>query len=368
MDDVEPVAATKEEVEAICRRVRCPVLVVQGDRDNCQPFSRGLALAELIGAEHVHLAGAGHLPTARYPVLINRLIHEFAARFDPAVPERRTWVARRRRARGGRCSSPRRSASAMPGATSRSRGSCGGACPDLEVQWLAQQPVTTLLEACGETVHPASAELAPEAAGVDAEAGEHELHAFQMLRRLDEIFCANFMVFHDLVRQERFDVWIADEAWEVDYFLHENPELKTAPYAWLTDFVGVLPMPDGGEREAFLAADHNAQMVEHVARNPRLRDRSIFIGDPDDIVPGALGPGLPAIRDWTERAFRLRRLHHRLRARRDRRSRRAARRVRLCTGRAGLHRRSRWVGRRHASARRAIAAFPEAGGASRSCA
>ena len=49
-----PVAATKEEVEAICRRVRCPVLVVQGDRDNCQPFERGLALAELTGAEHVH--------------------------------------------------------------------------------------------------------------------------------------------------------------------------------------------------------------------------------------------------------------------------------------------------------------------------
>ena len=165
--------------------------------------------------------------------------------------------------------------------------------PGLEVHWLAQAPVTTLLEACGETVHPASAALAPEAAGVDAEAGEHELHAFQMLRRLDEIFCANFMVFHDLVQEEPFDLWIADEAWEVDYFLHENPELKTAPYVWLTDFVGVLPMPGGGEREAFLAADTNAQMVEHVARHPRLRDRSIFIGDPDDIVPEPLGPGLP---------------------------------------------------------------------------
>ena len=154
------------------------------------------------------------------------------------------------------------------------------------------------------------------------------------------------MVFHDLVREERFDVWIADEAWEVDYFLHENPELKTAPYVWLTDFVGVLPMPDGGEREAFLAADYNAQMVEHVARNPRLRDRSIFIGDPDDIVPERLGPGLPAIRDWTEAALRVRRLHHRLRPGRDRRSRCAPRRVRLRARREGLRRRRRRLGRR----------------------
>jgi predicted glycosyltransferase len=124
-----------------------------------------------------------------------------------------------------------------------------------------------------------------------------------MLRRLDEIFAANFMVFHDLVGDERFDLWIADEAWEVDYFLHENPELKTAPYVWLTDFVGIVPMVEGGTREAFLAADSNAQMVEHIARNPRLRDRSIFIGDPDDLVPGRLGPDLPPIREWTESQF-----------------------------------------------------------------
>jgi hypothetical protein len=124
-----------------------------------------------------------------------------------------------------------------------------------------------------------------------------------MLRRLDEIFCANFTVFNDLVEEERFDVWIADEAWEVDYFLHENPELKTAPYVWMTDFVGVLPMPEGGEREAFLAADHNAQMVEHVARHPRLRDRSIFVGEPDDLVADSLGPGLPSIREWTLERF-----------------------------------------------------------------
>ena len=117
---------------------------------------------------------------------------------------------------------------------------------------------------------------------------------------MDEILVANFMVFHDLVEAEPYDVWIADEGWEIDYFLHENPELKTAAYCWLTDFVGWLPMPDGGEREAFLTADYNAEMIEHIARFPRIRDRAIFVGNPDDIVPDTFGPGLPAIRDWTE--------------------------------------------------------------------
>jgi predicted glycosyltransferase len=71
-------------------------------------------------------------------------------------------------------------------------------------------------------------------------------------------------------------------------------------YVWLTDFVGWLPMPDGGEREAFLTADYNAEMIEHIARFPRLRDRAVFVGNPDDVVPDRFGPGLPPIREWVE--------------------------------------------------------------------
>jgi predicted glycosyltransferase len=120
---------------------------------------------------------------------------------------------------------------------------------------------------------------------------------------MDEILVANFMLFHDVVREQPYDLWIGDEAWEVDYFLHENPELKSAAYVWLTDFVGWLPMPDGGEREAFLTADYNAEMIEHIARFPRIRDRALYVGAPEDVVTEQFGPGLPSIRDWTEQHY-----------------------------------------------------------------
>jgi predicted glycosyltransferase len=67
--------------------------------------------------------------------------------------------------------------------------------------------------------------------------------------------------------------------------------------------VGWLPLPDGGEREAFLTADYNAEMIDHIARFPRVRDRAIFVGDPGDVVPDAFGPELPLIREWTEEHF-----------------------------------------------------------------
>ena len=55
--------------------------------------------------------------------------------------------------------------------------------------------------------------------------------------------------------------------------------------------------------EADVTTDYNAEMIEQRARFQRVRDRSIFVGDPDDIVPESFGPGLPDIREWTEQNF-----------------------------------------------------------------
>jgi len=103
-----------------------------------------------------------------------------------------------------------------------------------------------------------------------------------------------------VVTDGHYDLVIGDEAWDVDYFLHENPELKQTAYVWMTDFVGWLPMPDGGDQERLLTADYNAEMIEHIARFPRLRDRAIFVGNSQDVVGGRFGPDLPPIREWVE--------------------------------------------------------------------
>lgn len=172
--------------------------------------------------------------------------------------------------------------------------------PDLQIDWLAQHPVTRVLADAGETIHPASAHLANESAHIEDESADHDLHAFQAIRRMDEILVNNFMVFNDVVDETYYDLVIGDEAWDVDYFLHENPELKRFAFAWMTDFVGWLPMPGGGDAEAALTADYNAEMLEQRARYRRLRDRSIFVGNPDDIVDESFGLGMPRIREWTE--------------------------------------------------------------------
>jgi len=289
---------SEADLRELCSRVRCPVLVLHGDEDAISPHRRGEELARATAGELVTLEGAGHFPHVRDPVQVNLLIRDFVA--PPRRPAR--WVrAKSRRKRALYVSSPIGLGHAQRDAAIADE--LRKLHPDLEIDWLAQHPVTAVLEARGERVHPASAYLANESGHIESESAEHDLHCFQAIRRMDEILLANFMVFDDLVRDEQYDLWIGDEAWELDYYLHENPELKRAAYVWLTDFVGWLPMADGGEREGFVTADYNAEMIEHIARFPRLRDRAVFVGDAEDIVPDAFGPGLPLIRDWTEEHY-----------------------------------------------------------------
>jgi predicted glycosyltransferase len=235
-------------------------------------------------------------------VRVNKLLVEFVESVAPARRAERRWArGKSRRKRALFISSPIGLGHAQRDVAIARE--LRAVHPDLEIEWLAQHPVTKVLEANGEYVHPASRLLANESHHIECESAEHDLHCFQTWRRMDEILLANYMVFHDLVDGGDYDLWIGDEAWELDYYLHENPEEKRAAYCWLTDFVGWLPMDDGGDHEAYLTADYNAEMIEHIARYPRLRDRAIFVGDPEDIVPHHFGPELPPIRAWTEEHY-----------------------------------------------------------------
>jgi pimeloyl-ACP methyl ester carboxylesterase len=68
---------SREAVEEIAARVRCPVLVIHGEDDRIRPVAHGVELARLTGGTFVGFEGGGHLPHARHPVKVNLLIHEF---------------------------------------------------------------------------------------------------------------------------------------------------------------------------------------------------------------------------------------------------------------------------------------------------
>jgi pimeloyl-ACP methyl ester carboxylesterase/predicted glycosyltransferase len=286
-------------VDALLERIRAPTLIIHGTDDQIIPFSNSEAIARRIpDARLVGLDGSGHGPQLRDPVKVNLLVDDFVGVRRPS--RRISRAMHRRRPRALYISSPiglghAQRDLAIVRAMREQR-------PELEVVWLAQHPVTRFLEAAGETIHPASARLANESAHFESEMCEHDLHCFQAWRNMDEILLANFMLFHDIVRDDHYDLWLGDESWEVDYYLHENPNLKAAPYVFMTDFVGWLPIDERGD-EARIAADYNHENIKHIERYPFVRDRALFIGNPTDIVPRTFGPALPGMPDWIPKHF-----------------------------------------------------------------
>ena len=287
------------------------------------PIAIGERLAELTGGELIELEGAGHGPPAREPVLVNTEIRAFVERvWPPQIPPRRGAGPGRwsRRPRVLYLSSPiglghaRRDVAIA--AALRTPASGG---PDRLAGPGPGDPGARRPPASGSI--PPRRWLANESAHIEAEALDHDLHAFRAIRRMDEILINNFMVFDDVVADEPYDLVIGDEAWDVDYFLHENPERKRFAYAWFTDFVGLAA--DARRRRVprrALTADYNAEMLEQRARLPAAAGPLDLRRQPRRHrrrTPS--GRACRAIRDWTERELRLRRVRHRLRADRRRR-------------------------------------------------
>lgn len=297
--DARTIPPARDVSEAMYRAIGCPVLIIHGDDDHIQPYARAQKVAEVIsGAKLVTIEGGGHNPAGRFPAKCNALMIDFLHQVG-VMPRRRVHTRKTKTALY--LSSPIGLGHARRDlAIARELRALH---PDLQIQWLAQDPVTRLLERSGEYIHPLSKYLASETQHIELESREHELHCFQALRQMDEVLINNFMHFQDAVEEVQYDLVIADEAWDIDHYWHEHPELKKAPLAWFTDFVGYVPMPSGGTHEAFLTSDYNAEMIEHVERHPTLRDRAIFVGDPDDIAPLSFGKDLPAMRDWVPHHF-----------------------------------------------------------------
>lgn len=304
----------RDNVYELLGRIQTPTLVVHGTRDRIVPYSHGRKFADAVpGARLVTFEESGHGLPGREMVKANRLLRDFvlgrevpthavpardARRAPPARPRRRTerrvlWL-----------SSPIGLGHIQRDVAIARR--LRELCPDARVDFLAADPARRVVDHLGERLHPATALLHNESAHFESWAADHELHAFNAIWDMDEVIAANFMTFADVVEAEDYDLWVGDEGWDLDYYLHENPDLKRAPYAFLTDFIGWLPMRDDpGSTEFARTWEKNAENIDHLRLHPDVRDLSLLVGDEEDVLDREFGPGLPNMRQWARQHFRF---------------------------------------------------------------
>ena len=294
-----------EHRAAACRQVR-PVIVVHGTDDASGPAGAiGERLAELTRGEPGPARGRrpradGPAPRAGQP----RRSGDFVESLGPPRP--RGSHASRTRPPAHRALLPVVADRARPRpARPRDRRELRDLLPDVRVDWLAQHPVTRVLEAAGERVHPASARLASESAHI-----EHECRRARPARLPGDPPDGRDpgQQLHGLRRGGRGGALrprrSATRPGTSTTSCTRTPSSSGSPYR-LDDRLRRLAA-DARRRRARGAADRRLQRRDDRAASratARLRDRSIFVGNPDDVVADTFGPGLPGIRDWTEDNF-----------------------------------------------------------------
>jgi UDP:flavonoid glycosyltransferase YjiC (YdhE family) len=176
--------------------------------------------------------------------------------------------------------------------------------PHLTIHWLAADPVRSHLEAVGEQVHPLSKALWSESSHFESRSSAHTLDVMEALWEMDKLLNNNFMVFDDAVREDGYDLVVGDESWDVVHYLHYNPTLKTAPFVFITDFVGASNVSEDQTKQAHVY-DFNGIWVEMRQRHPEASDVSIYTGELENLPDRLFGEGLPNIRQWTREHFKF---------------------------------------------------------------
>jgi pimeloyl-ACP methyl ester carboxylesterase len=302
-----------QSVYDLLSRIEVPTLALHGTQDKIVPYTHAQRMVEAIpGARLVTFEGGGHALPGREQVKVNRLIRDFVLgrTVEPATIPPTTG---RRTPPRVRHSTERRvlwlSSPIGLGHIQRDLAIARALreiYPDVSVDFLTADPADRVVAHWGERLHPAARLLYNDSAHFEGWAGDHELHAFNALWDMDENLAANFMTFADVVERERYDLWVGDEGWDLDYYLHENPELKGAPYVFLTDFIGMLPMRDDPTSTEFTRCwEKNAENIDHLRLHPEVRDLSLLVGDEADVLDRPFGPNLPNMREWAREHFRF---------------------------------------------------------------
>jgi pimeloyl-ACP methyl ester carboxylesterase len=304
----------KDNVYDLLPRLTAPVLILHGTKDEVVPYRHGKKFAEAVpGARLVTFEGGGHNLPGREAAKVNRLVRDFvrgeaveSTEIPPATERRAPAPGRRRRGRKILWLSSPIGLGHIQRDIAIAR-TLRQIHPDTIVDFLAADPARRVVEVGGERLHPATSLLLNESAHIESWAtADHQLHAFNALWDMDEIMAANFMVFADAVEADDYDLWIGDEGWDLDYYLHENPEMKRAPYAFITDFIGMLPMREDPTSTEFVRAwEKNAENVDHLRLHPDVRDLSLMVGDEADVLDRPFGPNLPNMRQWAREHFKF---------------------------------------------------------------
>lgn len=177
--------------------------------------------------------------------------------------------------------------------------------PDLEFTWVAAHPATVFLREAGETLHPRTGQFASDSGAAESAATkEHRLDLLRYCVKVSGAWWQNVKAFKAITARERYDLIVADEAYEVSLALRWGLLELGAPFAMIYDFFGYFAM-SRHPMDLFLQRFWNHHWVA-LRRLYDGKDRvALFVGEPEDVPDRSLGHFLPNCRELAEEVCRF---------------------------------------------------------------
>ena len=171
---------------------------------------------------------------------------------------------------------------------------------DVEISWMAEPPASDVLEKAGESLLPEASSLSSSSSELEGLASGYKANLVKWVMNMRKGWSQNAKVYEGISKKYPFDLWIGDEPYDIMIAMHNNPSLKTCPFVVIYDFLGI----DATTRNP---VDHiaaymtNRLWLRFLRSDPPLADRSLFIGEPEDIPDRNFGFMLPNRRRLAEK-------------------------------------------------------------------
>ena len=168
--------------------------------------------------------------------------------------------------------------------------------PDIDLYWLAEQPVTDLLTKAGEKVLPESYSVCNELMRKQVDE-KNQVNFTRWLYAWSKFFDRTFQDYMNILQRENFDLVIGDEAYELAIGYSKKPELLDRHFVMMWDFVKVYPMTKNPiDHIIAWAVNQNWDRHYRMMETPYLHN--IFFGELEDTPDESLGLFLVNARDW----------------------------------------------------------------------
>lgn len=172
--------------------------------------------------------------------------------------------------------------------------------PEVEIEWLAADPATTLLKENGEKLVPGVENYANENVSAEQVASGSKLNLLSYLLKSRGEWKKNIDFFFDLISSKSYDLVIGDETYEISLALRKHPEKKKFPFVMIFDFVGLDAMTKNPLEQFGVYYWNRVWSHEYGTEQKPSYDLGLFVGELEDIPDKKFGFMLPNRREYAK--------------------------------------------------------------------